>query len=278
MKKLFFFLLPAALLLTSCNLFNNYGKKVEFGESEVYYKGDGVKEADAQKLGDYLIEQELLDKETKKSVQLTHDGEDYLLHFVVDEQKFTDATRLYWWKLQYDISKEVFKSKPTRITLANEKLEDKEVLNPIALYKVGKSSLYYDNSDIKKNEAKRLAEFLTGIKLMGVDKESDVFYQKEKGTSTVRVVVNPKKINEQVLPVFSFWQEQMREKLFDGSKAKMVLTSTLYEDMDPLPKLTAAQRQTFETETTQTTNNTETTVDSLTTQTSRSGVLRLPNQ
>ncbi len=280
--KNFLLLLAAAATLSSCNFFNNYGKKVAFGESEVYYKGDGVTEADAKKLGDYLIESKILDKKSHKSVQLTNDGEDYIAHFVVDEKAFTDAVRLYWWKLQFDLGKEVFGGQPVRIALASDELKDKEVLNPIARYGIGKSSsLYYDNSEIKKSDAKKVLDFLSGVKLLGADKEADAFYQKEDGVPTVRVVVNPDKITADLLPVFSYWQTLLREQVFDGGKAKIVLTSTQYEDMKPLPKLTQEQRTTFENEekneSTDQKQTNENTIDSLTTQTKVSGVLRLKN-
>lgn len=242
MKKLFVFLLPVLWILSSCD---NYGKKIAFGENEVFYKGNGVTEAQAQSLGKYLEKQEFFDKKTPKSVQLTKDEDDYLVHFVVDEKKMTDASRLSWWKLQYDISEAVFGGKTTRIALANDKLEDKEVLNPIALYAVGRSNLFYDNSEIKKADVKKLADFFTGINLLGEEKESDIFYQKKEGIPVVRVVVDPKKISTQVLPVFSYWQELMQEKVFDGKKATMILTNTTYEDMQPLPKLTDEQRELY---------------------------------
>ena len=129
MKKNLLFLIAACLLLASCNLFSNFGKKVSFGESEVYYKGDGVTEAEAKKLGDYLMEQKFFDKETPKSVQITNDGGKYLVHFVVDKKKVTDGARLNWWKYQYDISKDVFDGKPLQIILADDQLKDIEIMD-----------------------------------------------------------------------------------------------------------------------------------------------------
>ena len=78
---------------------------------------------------------------------------------------------------------------------------------------------------------------------------------------------------DEVLPVFSYWQEQMKEKVFDGKKIKLMLTSTTYEDLDPLPKLTSEQREQFQNEE----NNTSTTdtLDSALTQTKVSGIERL---
>jgi len=277
MKKILF-LLPVLFSLASCDLFNNFGKKVDFGESQVYYKGDGVTEKDAKKLGDYLKKQQYFDNETPKSVQITHDEDDYLVHFVVDEDKLTDAARFNFWKYQHDISNAVFGGDPVRIVLADNELEDIEILNPIALHKGGKSTIYYDNSEIRKTDAKKLMEFLVEQKLMGEAKTSDAFYQKEDGTPIVRLIVDPKKVTEASLTAFSYFQTLMREQLFNTNKAKLLLTSTSYEDLAALPKLTAEQRQAFDNELNQRTDqNTETVMDSTLTQTTTSGVLRLPN-
>ena len=55
MRKLLMLLLPLTLILTSCNLFDNYGKKAEINDKlTVYYKGEGVTEAEAKKLGAFL--------------------------------------------------------------------------------------------------------------------------------------------------------------------------------------------------------------------------------
>jgi len=277
MKKIFLFLLPV-LVLASCNVFDNYGNKITSGKSEVYYKGDHVTKEQAQGLADFLKESGYFDDETGRSVQLTKDEDDYIVHFVVDQKKITDDARLNWWKFQDDISKNVFDGKSVRVALADEKLKDLEVLDPIALYKSGKSTLYYDNAEVKKGEAKKVADFLSELKLFGDEQESDVFYQKEDGVPVIRLVVNPKKITDEILPAFSYYQEQMKETVFDGKKVKLILTSTKYEDMDPLPKLTDEQRQAFENELHPTENgNTENALDSTATQTTTSGVLRLPN-
>lgn len=272
MKYLFLFL-SAIVLLCSCT---DHGEKIEFGKSEVFYKGKGVTEKEARKLGEYLEENGFFDG-APKSVQLTHDGEDYLVHFVVDEKAFTDVTRRSWWKLQYDLSEEVFNGKPTRIALADDQLKDKEVLNPISKYEIGKSSIYYDNSEIKKGDVKSLAEFFVSSNLLGEDKTADAFFQVEDESPIVRLIVNPKKITDEVTPAFAFWQDQMRENVFDGKKVKLVLTSTEYEDLDALPKLTAEQKQAFLNEINKVNEPTNELVDTSAVVNTSSGVLRLPN-
>jgi len=279
MKSYLFILLSALVLASSCNLFPDYGKKIEFGESEVYYKGDGVTEKEAQKLGDYLVENDILDNKKKKSVQLINDGEDYIIRFVFDKKQLTDESRFVLWKFQYNLSQDVFHGKPARIALTDESFKDYEVLNPIAVLKIDKSLMLYDNGEIKKAEAKKLADFFREIKVAGEDKEALIVFQKEDENPIVKLVVTkPEKLDEEVLTVFSYWQELMREQVFAANKkAKLILTSDEFEDQKALPKLTAEQRQVFENQTQETDQTTEQTVDSLTTESTTSGVLRLPN-
>jgi hypothetical protein len=279
MKTYFVLLLSVLVLTSSCNLFSNYGKKVEVGKSEVFYKGDGVTEKNAKQLIDYLIEQDFFDKKKDQSAQLTYDGEDYIVRLVYDKNVLNDKIRAALWKFQYHISTNVFDNKPVRIALANDKLEDYEVLNPIALHKIDKSIMFYDNSEISKSEVKKLEDFFRELKLAGDEKEAAFFYTKEEGKPVVKIVVdNPATIKDDVLTAFSYWQALMQEKVFDNnSKAKLILTSGDLDTQKSVPKITSEQRQAFETPTTETEQTTENTINTLTTDTTASGVLRLPN-
>lgn len=272
MKYLFFFL-SALVLLSSCT---DHGQKIQFGKSEVYYKGEGVTEKQAQKLGDYLEEQGLFEGDPK-SVQLTHDGEDFLVHLIVDDKKFTETSRRIWWKLQHNLSEEVFNGKPVRIALSDDKFNDKEVLNPISSYEVGESKIYYDNSEYKKADVKSLADFLVSYKILGEEIKTDVLLEKEESQPIVRWLVNPKKLTDDNMVFLAFLQDQMRETVFDSKKAKFILSTAEYEDLDPLPKLTAEQKQAFLAEINKTNEPTNEVVDTTAVENTSSGVLRLPN-
>jgi len=88
MKKSLSLLLFIAFLsvfsLTSCE---NYGKKIKISgtKGEVFYKGEGVSEADATKLGNFLKETGFLGNETGASIQVTKVGERYVVRFVYDK-------------------------------------------------------------------------------------------------------------------------------------------------------------------------------------------------
>ncbi|HEV7783514.1 MAG TPA: membrane lipoprotein lipid attachment site-containing protein [Chitinophagaceae bacterium] len=126
MKKILFGL----LLVTVFAGCSNYGKKVpiEGTKGEILYKGDGVTERDAQKLGKFLKEQEYFDNVTAKSVQLlkTKDGDGYDLHFVVDEKKVkeTEGVENTFRLIGATISENVFGGKPVNVFLSDEKLKD----------------------------------------------------------------------------------------------------------------------------------------------------------
>ncbi len=126
MKKILFGL----LLITAFTACSNHGKKItiEGTKGEVFYKGEGVTERDAQKLGNYLKEAEYFDNKAGKSVQLmkAKDGEGYELHFVVDQQKVkeTPGVEESFRIIGAAISTNVFGGKPVDVYLSDKKLKD----------------------------------------------------------------------------------------------------------------------------------------------------------
>lgn len=107
----------------------NHGKKITIAgtKGEVYYKGDGVTEADAQKLGDFLKENSYFD-EKEKTVQLKKNGKDYEVRMVVDMDVVNktagidDAYSIYG----ASIAKSVFDGTPTVIILCDKEMNDKK--------------------------------------------------------------------------------------------------------------------------------------------------------
>lgn len=125
MKKMLTAILACTLLLGACT---NHGKKlkIEGSKGEVYYKGDGVTETDAKKLGDFLKEEQFFTNDKGASVQLTREGDEYTVRFVYDKKVYDtlkgaeEAFKL----LAIRASKEVFGDKKVKIALASKTFKD----------------------------------------------------------------------------------------------------------------------------------------------------------
>ncbi len=111
-----------ALSTTSCN--QNYGKEYKLDDKHnVYYKGEGVDEALAKKLANYLKEQEYFQDSITSTVQLVKVKDTFNLNFVVDATKITTGYENNFLIFGAFISEKVFNKAPVTIQLTNNKLE-----------------------------------------------------------------------------------------------------------------------------------------------------------
>jgi hypothetical protein len=118
-------LIMVVSMFASCS---NYGKKVTFEgtKGEVYYKGDGVTEADAKKLGDYLKTIDYINNSKESSFQLTKKDGDYLLKLVINKAVYDSIKGLdqSYKALGVLVSQKVFDGKKVDIGLTNDVFED----------------------------------------------------------------------------------------------------------------------------------------------------------
>src|SRR5687767_13094888 len=85
----FCFCLLVICVVLSCG--SEYGNKVTINNnSDVFYKGKGVTEADAKRLGDFLLREGYFDTTSNKTVQLTKDSV-WVVRLVVDREKYANA-------------------------------------------------------------------------------------------------------------------------------------------------------------------------------------------
>lgn len=248
MKKQLLFLLPVILAIASCNLFDNHGEEIKVGENEVFYKGENVTKEDAEKLGKFLTTIQWFSNEKPGSAQVTNDGGTYTVRLVADIDKVDSATRLNLWKLQYDLSKDVFNGKPSKIVFADDKLKEIESLSPVAKLEVGKGGIFYNSQAFKKEEVTQLATFLENMTYMGGDKEAEVLLNKEAGVPLVRLIFEKEvaqKNEETILPLLGYWQAVVQEEILKDQKAALLLTSVKYEDFKKIPAITAEEKQAF---------------------------------
>ena len=120
--KLLLLTLIIAISISACN--QNYGKEYKLNKMHnVYYKGDGVDEAMAKKLANYLKEQEYFQDSINSTVQLVKNKDTFNLNFVVDETKLMSGYENNFLLFGAFISESVFNKAPVTIQLTNDKLE-----------------------------------------------------------------------------------------------------------------------------------------------------------
>lgn len=108
--------------ITGCN--QDYGKEYKLdSKHNVYYKGEGVDEALAKKLAEYLKEQEYFQDTINSTVQLVKIKDTFNLNFVVDATRLTPGYDNNFLLFGAFIAENVFNNAPVTIQLTNEKLE-----------------------------------------------------------------------------------------------------------------------------------------------------------
>ncbi len=96
-----------------------YGKKMTYNQSELYYTSS-VTEAEAKKLGDYLLKEKFFEGDAK-SVQLTKEKDVYEFRAVIKKEYINNAEYEKIFK-EFDdlVSKDVFDSKPVEMHLCDQ--------------------------------------------------------------------------------------------------------------------------------------------------------------
>lgn len=126
-------LLVAVVTVSGCDL-DGYGSKLEFEGNDVYYT-DAVTEAEAQKLGEYLVEMKFLDNKKQRSVQLNKEGEIYQFRMVVvdDYKSRKDVYPNGFRALAMMISEKVFNGSKVEFYLCDNRLKTLEFLQQLDL-------------------------------------------------------------------------------------------------------------------------------------------------
>jgi hypothetical protein len=114
----------ALLRITSCN---NYGKKLTFNGGELYYTSQ-VTEADAKKLGEYLVKEKFFDG-TKKTVQLNKNKGTYEFRMVVikDGEKAPNTVETFT-SVSKELSENVFNGGKVVVHLCDDHLKTLRVI------------------------------------------------------------------------------------------------------------------------------------------------------
>lgn len=172
-------------LLSMCCLMScsNYGKKVKVSgtKGEVFYKGDGVTEADATKVGEFLKETGFLGKDKPASVQVSKEDDKFIVRFVYDKAYFdtTSGLEAIFKKYAVSMSKELFVGKKVDIALADKYFKDYKTIpyeeemapptEPPNAKELNKSDFDHDTrgdvtffwKGISDDESKTIADYIT---------------------------------------------------------------------------------------------------------------------
>ncbi len=165
MKKNLMLIAMAVLFagLTSCN---NYGEKLMFDTTELYYT-DKVTEDEANDFGKYLQESGFTDGDETKTVQLTKDGDTYQFRMVVKDGYDKDEDyELIAQAFAYNISEDVFDGDDVEIHLCDENLKTLKVVKMEEVEDSGYDVLEFDGTEIQfdgsvtKSDVKAVGNYL----------------------------------------------------------------------------------------------------------------------
>ena len=115
------------LLICSCK---NYGKKIMYGKSELYYTTN-VTEEQAKKLGDFLQENKAFPTDRRATFQLDKAKDTFLVRMVVLKDYIDNAD--YNKTAQYTIyrlRKDVFNSDAAVLEFCDDQLKTVKVIRP----------------------------------------------------------------------------------------------------------------------------------------------------
>lgn len=245
MRKLLMLLLPLTLILTSCNLFDNYGKKAEINDKlTVYYKGEGVTEAEAKKLGAFL-EQNRGGNKDELTAQIMKEGDVYVVRMPVKEEVFNKDKEKFetiFWYMQDLIGESVFDGKKTKIILTDEKLKDKVTLDEMTKVTVGKEHyVFLKGNNIKEKEAKEIGEKFEKEGIFPYT-QGAVMLTKEKGDLFVRFLPNEAQLNsnkEAYYATLANLQYLVGKYVLQGEDVKLIVIDEEFTDVKEFDELTA---------------------------------------
>ncbi len=187
-------LLVFTLAFTSCN---NYGTKLMFDETELYYTQD-ITEDEANDIGKYLQETGFTEGD-EKTVQITKDGDTYQFRMVVKESFIDDNE---YEEIAYifinNLSADILENSPVELHMCDEELKTLKVVEMADDQEVSEdgyqmetfdgTQIEYDNT-VKYNEVDALGNFLMETGFTDGTTKSIVFV-KDKNTYVFKMVVD----------------------------------------------------------------------------------------
>lgn len=187
-------LLVFTLTFASCT---NYGTKLMFDETELYYTKD-ITEDEANDIGKYLQEIGFTEGD-EKTVQIAKDGDTYLFRMVVkesfiDDDEYEEIAYLFI----HNLSADVLENNPVELQMCDEELKTLKTIKMDDAqeiieddYKIKTfdgTEIEYDNT-VKYNEVDKLGNFLMETGFTDGTVKSIIFV-KDKKTYVFKMVVD----------------------------------------------------------------------------------------
>lgn len=120
--QLFFAVIIVSICLAACT--SSHGKEYKLDAyHNVYYKGEGINEADAARLADFLKNINYFQDSLPSSVQFEKTGDTINLNFVVDESKLSGVPENSYLIIGAFISDSVFNRIPVTVQLTDGELK-----------------------------------------------------------------------------------------------------------------------------------------------------------
>lgn len=186
-------ILLALLAVSGLLACNKHGKKLTFKKGEIYYKPP-VTEAEAKKLGNFLVKRGYFDNTRRKSVQLLKVESKYQVRFVVKKSVLDQPRLLNSLSGMGSLaSGEVFNNAPVVVHLCDKMLKTFKRLGPFTGYgdrvELDKGEVFYQKP-VTKAEALKLAQLLKKEGFFD-GKAKSVQLQRKGDVTQLRIVIKP---------------------------------------------------------------------------------------
>lgn len=182
-----------ALVVAGYLFLSNSDSRLTFKQGVLYYR-EPVTQVDAEKIGEYLVQQQFFSDQKAVTVLLSQEHERYRVGFVVD-QRFTDdvLTLIQFGVMGSDISREGLEGRPVEVMFYDTHSEPIRIVPASWKLNFGKGELYY-TEPITVDQARGVIEELS--EFFGDDTAVSVHLGRDQGTYQLRFVIEPSVIDD----------------------------------------------------------------------------------
>jgi hypothetical protein len=175
---------------------SNSDERLVFKRGELYYRAP-VSQAEAQRVGEYLVEEGYFNDQHDTSVQLIKEREIYDVRFVVQPARADDTlVNIVYGAMGREIGRRILGDQPIEVVLVDQQLQPLKAVAPSARLAFGKSELYYTDP-ITDDEARAVGEQFQQSGFFENDRATSVHLGRGEGAYQLRfVIAEPAKAND----------------------------------------------------------------------------------